>query len=313
MHQRNCYAGLKNFTAGSGASLMDIRLLALLPQIKQLKRLPLRVLAIGSLLLFSLLAHGQAHSEKVSHQAFSHQPWTELLGAYVTPLADGTSTQVDYQGLATQDKKLNTYLASLSKVSRSSFDQWEKREQLAFLINAYNAWTVKLILNNYPGIDSIKDIGSFFQSPWKKNFIPLLGEQRSLDNIEHGLIRGSGRYRDPRIHFAVNCASVGCPALRPEAYHADRLDAQLQAQTEQFLADKSRNRLVGGELYISSIFKWYGEDFEKVWRNAHSVQSFLALYADSLSLNEQQAHELAQGNIAIHYLDYNWQLNKKHK
>ena len=92
------------------------------------------------------------------------------------------------------------------------------------MINAYNAWTVEFILTKYPDLDSIKDLGSFFNSPWDKEFIPLLGKTVSLNDIEHGLIRGSDRYNDPRIHFAVNCASIGCPALREEAYTGDKLN-----------------------------------------------------------------------------------------
>ena len=110
------------------------------------------------------------------------------------------------------------YLAATSAVSRAEFDRWVPADQLAFLVNAYNAWTVQLVLQGYPKIASIRDLGSLLQSPWKKRFVPLLGETRSLDEIEHSLIRGSGRYREPRAHFALNCASVGCPALRPEAY-----------------------------------------------------------------------------------------------
>lgn len=118
----------------------------------------------------------------------------------------------------------------MSRVDQLEFDQWSTRQQLAFLINAYNAWTVELILEKWPDIDSIKDLGGIFSSPWRKEFISLLGEKRSLDNIEHDLIRGSGRYQDPRIHFAVNCASIGCPALRAEAYTGAKINQQLDQQ-----------------------------------------------------------------------------------
>ena len=139
-----------------------------------------------------------------------------------------------------------------------------------------------MILTKCPDLESIKDLGSFFQSPWGKSFIPLLGGTRSLDDIEHGLIRGSGRYKDPRVHFAANCASIGCPSLRAEAYVGDRLDEQLEDAARSFLRDRSRNRLDEGELKVSSIFKWYRNDFEKGWRGKHSLAQFLAGYADSL-------------------------------
>ena len=136
-------------------------------------------------------------------------------------IQDGQASRVDYSAFQKNQKVLQAYLASMSAVSRSEFDSWTKDQQLAFLINAYNAWTIEFVLSAYPDIKSIKDLGSFFSSPWKKEFINLLGETRSLDNIEHTLIRGSGRYNEPRIHFAVNCASIGCPALLNRAYTAE--------------------------------------------------------------------------------------------
>jgi hypothetical protein len=163
---------------------------------------------------------------------------------------------------------------------------------------------VELILTGYPDIESIKDLGSLFQSPWKKRFIPLLGETRTLDDIEHILIRGSGRYVEPRIHFAVNCASIGCPALRPEAYVAARLDDQVEEATRNFLADRTRNRLEDDTLYVSSIFKWYREDFEKGWRGATTLNGFIALYQQPLALGENA------DKLDIEFLDYDWRLNR---
>jgi len=205
---------------------------------------------------------------------FDHSAWDKLLNQYVQP--QGVTTVVDYAGFTTAQTRLRAYQDRLSGVKQDEFDQWNNKEQLAFLINAYNAWTVALVLTAYPDIKSIKDTGSLFFSPWYKAFIPLLGKIRSLDDIEHNLIRGSGRYNDPRIHFAVNCASIGCPALRTEAYSGDRLNAQLEEQTRLFLSDRSRNRLQGGVLKVSSIFKWYREDFEKGWRGLHTLPSFFA-------------------------------------
>ena len=158
---------------------------------------------------------------------------------------------------------------------------------------------------------SIKDLGNLIQSPWKKKFIPLLGATQSLDDIEHGLIRGSDRYRDPRIHFAANCASIGCPALRAEAYNGVNLDRQLNEATTHFLQDRSRNRLVNGRsLEISPIFKWYRDDFSKGWRSLPaSLAGFLAGYAEALDLNDQEVHALIAGEIRIEFLDYDWRLN----
>lgn len=105
--------------------------------------------------------------------------------------------------------------------------------------------------------------------------MPLLGKTRSLDDIEHGLIRGNGKYNDPRIHFAVNCASIGCPALREEAYNATDLESQLQEQTVRFLSDMTRNIAQDNTLSVSSIFKWYGDDFEQGFKGANTLQQFL--------------------------------------
>lgn len=250
--------------------------------------------------------------QMVSAQAtgFDHSGWDTLLKRHVTPIRDGQATQVDYTGMAADYPLLEHYLAATATVSRATFDSWPKQEQLAFLINVYNARTVELVLSGYPGIVSIKDLGSLFRSPWKKSFIPLLGETRSLDDIEQGMIRGSGRYNDPRVHFAVNCASIGCPALRPEAYVATRLDAQLEDAARHFLSDRSRNRLEGDVLQVSSIFKWYREDFEKGWRGATSLGGFLGLYRQPLGLDERTAKRLASGDIDIEFLDYDWRLNR---
>jgi len=167
---------------------------------------------------------------------FDHSAWNALLQQNVDLLEGGKASQVDYQGFADNKASLDAYLKTLENVGQSEFNGWPKDDQLAFLINAYNAWTVDLILTKWPDLKSIKDLGSFFTSPWSKEFIPLLGKTRSLDDIEHTLIRGSDRYNDPRIHFAVNCASIGCPALANQAFQGDNVDRLLETQTELFLA-----------------------------------------------------------------------------
>jgi len=241
--------------------------------------------------------------------AYDHDIWNVLLDRHVQALDGGKVTAVDYRGMADDREMLAEYLQQLAGVSQKQFDALPRDDQLAFLINAYNAWTVELILTGYPDIDSIKDLGSFFQSPWKKEFADLLGEKRTLDEIEHDLIRGSGRYHEPRIHFAVNCASIGCPALKKDAYQAGVLEAQLEEATSLFLADQSRNRLIDDTLEISSIFKWYREDFESGWRGADTLPQFLALYRDSLGLSDAETARLVAGDIDIEFLDYDWSLN----
>ncbi|MBB1488585.1 DUF547 domain-containing protein [Oceanospirillum sp. D5] len=260
---------------------------------------------------FALASLIFSHSVLASER-FDHTPWQSLLQHHVYELRGGQATEVDYAGFNQHRDNLKAYLNQLAEVSQKQFDQWEKTEQLAFLINAYNAWTVELILTRYPELDSIKDLGSLFSSPWKKEFIPLLGEVRSLDDIEHGLIRGSGRYNEPRIHFAVNCASIGCPALARTAYTGDQLEQQLEQATQGFLMDRTRNRLNDDELEVSSIFKWYREDFEQGWRNTDSLATFLALYSDALGLTQEQSLRLQQNKTDIDFLSYDWKLNKRH-
>ena len=243
--------------------------------------------------------------------AFEHATWDALLKKHVTPLRGGQASQVDYAGMARDETALKRYLDSTAAVSRATFDAWAKPEQLAFLLNAYNAWTVALILTRYPDLKSIKDLGSVFSSPWKKAFVPLLGETRSLDDLEHQLIRGSGRYKDPRIHFAANCASVGCPALRAQAYEASQLDTQLEDAARLFLSDTTRNRVAGQGLEVSSIFKWYTSDFEQGWRGATTLGQFLAMYREPLGLNDEQTQRLRANDMSVRFLDYDWRLNAK--
>jgi hypothetical protein len=247
----------------------------------------------------------------VQAAGFDQSAWDGLLKKHVSALRNGQATEVDYAGFAVDRNQLKQYLAGVSAVAPAEFDRWDRPSQLAFLINAYNAFTVELVLSRYPDVKSIKDLGSLLRSPWKKSFIALLGETRSLDDIENGLIRGSGRYAEPRIHFAVNCASIGCPALRPEAYAGERLGAQLEDAARNFLADRTRNYLDGNTLKVSSIFKWYRGDFEKGWRGANSLAGFFVLYRQSLGLDEGTASRLNAGAIAIDYLDYDWRLNSR--
>lgn len=240
-----------------------------------------------------------------------HAPWQQLLGQHVYPINHGSSSIVDYAAFKTEHKTLTGYLEALTNVSQAEFDTWSKQQQLAFLINAYNAWTIEFILTKYPDIKSIKELGGFFSSPWSKEFIPLLGETRSLDNIEHTLIRSSGKYNDPRIHFAVNCASIGCPALLEQAYTADKLEQQLASQTMRFLADMSRNYVKNDTLYLSSIFKWYKDDFEKGFNGANSLNEFILSYADALNLAPNLQYALKNNDMDIEFLDYDWAINAK--
>jgi len=240
----------------------------------------------------------------------NHAAWDSLLKKNVVVTKGGSETFVNYGKFKADRAKLKAYLASTSKVSRGTFNRWPKNDRLAFLINVYNAYTVELILTKYPNLKSIKDLGSFVRSPWKKAFIPLFGKKVSLDDIEHGMIRGSGKFNEPRIHFAVNCASIGCPALANSAYTGRKLEGQLQRATNVFLRDRSRNRVRGNTAQVSSIFKWYRSDFGKGWRGARNLNQFLALYSGALGLNKTQAANLKSGKTKVSFLSYNWNLNR---
>ena len=215
--------------------------------------------------------------------------WSGLLSKYVREGA------VDYHGFKGDEGRLDEYLRMLERVSPGGL---QPKEQLAFYINAYNAWTIKLVLGSYPGIRSIKDLETFFSSPWRKNICRIDGQVLSLDDIEHGIIRP--RFQDPRIHFAVNCASKGCPPLASEPYRGAVLDRQLDKAVKSFVNDPARTRLEGDDLYVSKIFKWFASDF------TDGVPRFIAGYAEG-SLREAL---IAKGNrIRLKYLDYDWSLN----
>lgn len=202
-------------------------------------------------------------------------------------VADGV---VDYRGLKTNDQQLKDYLSAARAVKEADFIDWSRNEQLAFLINLYNAATLQLILDHYP-VKSIKDIGSFFKGPWDQPVVSLFGKSITLNELEHGIIRK--RYKEPRVHMALVCAARGCPPLRSEAYTAEKLNQQLDDQTRIYLASPAglvidRAHRVA---HISSIFKWYSDDFA-------SVRSFIEKYSGE-SLD----------GLKIRYLDYDWSLN----
>ena len=239
----------------------------------------------------------------VSHLAMgfdhSHTKFDEVLKRHVSPL--GELNVVDYGALKKSPAKLDSYLKDLSLVKKKEFDSWSEPQRLSYLINAYNAFTLKLIIDNYP-LKSIKDLGGLFSSPWKKKFFKLFGEKYYLDGIEHEMIRKD--FKEPRIHFAVNCASKGCPNLLAEAFVATKLDKQLERATVAFLNDSRRNRLdtKERELQVSSIFKWYGDDFG----SKKDLKKFVLSRLKSL-----ETKEINLDKIDIEYLDYDWSLNKK--
>jgi hypothetical protein len=248
----------------------------------------------------------------------THAAWDALVKKHVKLVDGGKSSQVRYADLAKERGALKAYLGQVSGVTEAQFRGWSKAEQMAFLINAYNAYTVELILTRYPDLKSIRDLGNLvFNSPWKKKFFTLFGRDSFLDDIEHGMLRKPGVYDEPRVHYAVNCASIGCPMLREEAFVAARLDAQLEEQARRFLADRTRNRYNArsGKLEVSEIFKWFREDWTSGYRGiggagpVTSREQYFARYADLLADRPEDRKLVAEGKAPLEHLDYDWSLN----
>jgi hypothetical protein len=243
----------------------------------------------------------------------NYAAWDALLKKHVRWLPDQHQSRVDYRGLTADRAELKKVLDSWSAVPLAAFNSWSRDAQMAFLINAYNGFTIELILTKYPNLKSIKDLGSLLQSAWKKKFFTLLGEARNLDWIEHEQLRP--RYTDPRVHTAMVCASIGCPALRPEAYTRAKLEAQLEDGMVRFMADRTRNRYADGQLQVSAIFKWFREDFEKPGSGGRGstafkqVEDVFAKYADLLADAPADREKIRTKHVAVTHLDYDWSLN----
>jgi len=242
-------------------------------------------------------------------QAFdhAHSAWDALLKTHVRWLPDNKQSRADYAAMAADREVLKLVLAGLSAVTPAQFGGFSRAQQMVFLINAYNAFTIELILTEYPKLKSIKDLGSLISSPWKKSFFRLLGEPRNLDWIEHDQLRP--KYEDPRIHAAIVCASIGCPALRPEAFTPDRLEAQLDDGMRRFLGDRTRNRASAGKLEVSAIFKWFRDDFEKGHQGFNKLEDVFARYATQLSADAAVQEQLRARRLSPVFLDYDWSLN----
>ena len=214
-------------------------------------------------------------------QKNNHQKWNDLLQKHVSE-----NGNVDYKGFKKDEAALQSYLELLSKNLPEK--SWTKNATLAYWINVYNAYTVKLILDNYP-VKSIKKINS----PWDAAFINLGNKKYSLGQIEHKILR---KMNEPRIHFAINCASYSCPNLLNEAYTEKNLNNQLEAAAKSFINDKSKNNITANTIEISSIFDWFTGDFKK----KGTLIDFLNKYS-SVKINAK---------AKISYKEYNWNLNE---
>ena len=239
------------------------------------------------LLIFAWNANSSHHfNKKFDHD---HGQFDQVLKQIVHDQKN--QALVDYKLLKDQPQKLNNYLKSIGAINLNQYQKFNSDQKMAFLINAYNAFTLKLIIDNYP-LKSIKNIGNHAMSPWKKEIFYLLEENRSLDNIEHVLLLKN--FKDFRIHYAVVCASISCPNLKNFAYQAKSLNQQLTAAEDFFLGDKTKNFYdkKNNVLKVSKIFQWYNKDFN------NSAANYL------------RSKFKAKSDTAIEYLEYDWDLNE---
>ncbi|MCW8849176.1 MAG: DUF547 domain-containing protein [Melioribacteraceae bacterium] len=235
-------------------------------------------------------------------QNIDHSILTNIMSKY------NFNGNLDYYGL-TKEAKLNEYLNLLSNVNPSKLES--DQEKIAFWINVYNAFTIKAIVDNYP-VESINDLHSggriighiFSTTVWDDDFIEINNKEYSLNDVEHKILRKE--FKEPRIHFAIVCASISCPQLRHEAYSAEKLEEQLQDQTIKFFGDQTKNKFDEKNkiAYLSKILDWFEEDFGE---NNEEVLKFVSKYLNSkLSSNINEDTE----NWSIDYLDYDWGLNE---
>lgn len=230
------------------------------------------------LTLFSLIL-----SMSLFAQEPNHENWSALLKKHVS-----SSGKVSYKGFKGDLAKLDAYIEDLKDHSPKS--SWKSNEKKAYWINAYNAFTVKLILDNYP-TKSIKSLKFNGKSAWDHKWIEIGGATLSLNDIENSKLRSG--FNDPRVHFLINCASYSCPILLNKAVTGNNVDYLLTQQTKKFLADKTRNKISADKVEISELFNWYSSDFG-------NIIEFINKYSDTK----------VKSDATVKYLTYNWNINE---
>jgi hypothetical protein len=247
----------------------------------------MRLTSIAAMVLIAAVLLAEA--PRTAKAAVDHSLFAGLLAKYVE------NGVVDYAGFQKEEAVLDRYL---KVIEMTDLDRLSADEMFAFYVNAYNAWTIKLILSRYPEIESIRELGFFNTGPWKKDVVRVKDKVLSLDEVEHEILRPT--YRDPRIHFVVNCASISCPPLLAEPLTASRLQEQLDTATRRFVNNPDENYLKGDELHVSRIFKWYSEDFD------NDIAGYILKWAEGDLKRELEAR---RGAIDVVYRDYDWSLN----
>ncbi len=271
------------------------------------------VSAIGVCMLFVAV---DAFGEE--GRPFDYGDYAETLQARVDDVG-----MVDYRALKANRAKLDAFTAAIGNLSPDAFDSWSENEKVAFWINAYNALTLKAIIDNYPiksaFVSSLRfPKNSIRQIPgvWDELKFRVMGREMTLEEIEHARLRRN--FNEPRIHVALVCAAMGCPSIRNEPYVAGRLDAQLDDQAERFLKDSDKFRIEreAGRVYVSPIFKWFGDDFAATYGTGgkfagHKGSERAVLGFVSGYLSPSDAQYLSEREFGIEYLDYDWSLNER--
>lgn len=249
----------------------------------------MRLLIVSFILILGACSTNTLKTNFGTQNPTDHAKWTNLLQQYVNEKG-----QVDYSGFVNSKALLQIYLDEL--VKNKPADNWSKNAQIAYWINLYNAFTIKLVADNYP-VESIKAIKNglpFINSVWDIKLIDFGNEKIDLNHVEHSILRK--HFDEPRIHFAINCASFSCPRLLNEAYTAGKLEQQLALMTKDFLGDTEKNKITINEIKLSKIFNWFKGDFTK----NGSLIDFLNKYAP-ITINE---------SAKVSFLDYDWSLNE---
>ena len=219
------------------------------------------------------------------------QAQTSIFDSLLQKNVDKTG-RVDYQSLKNNETLLDNYLAYIQ--NNEPTKNWSSNKKKAFWINTYNAYTIKIILNNYP-LKSIRDIKIDGKTAWKIPFVKVGQKRYTLDQIEHKILRK--KFNDPRIHVGINCASVSCPRLWNFAFTEDNIASSLDNLMKEFINNTTRNKISKNTLEISEIFNWFSKDFMK----NGTIINYLNTYA-AIKISEK---------ASIKYLTYDWSLNKK--
>lgn len=275
--------------------------------------------AIATVSLLSVLAGGCSVGNLTSQADLSaiasetdidldqqYEIYGEILSTYVDD--DGL---VDYQALQQNRQPLDEFLAAIALISDETYESWPEAEQIAFWVNAYNAFTLASIINEAPIKSSIKDIPGV----WRFNEHAVQGKSITLDHIEHQILRVD--FNEPRIHAALVCAAMSCPPLRDEPFTGEDLDAQLDDQVEQFLAKSDGLDIdqAAGVVHLSQIFDWFGGDWAATyWTEdgftGNTAQKSVLNFASTYVSAEEAAY-LQSGDYEVRYFDYDWSLNSQ--